>query len=57
MLSIDDTDHRLLLPVVVAVALAVLAAPMAQASAESSTPQSQIPGFLLDRGRYTTIEI
>ena len=57
MLSIDDTDHRRLLPVVFAVALAVLAAPMAQAAAESSTPQSQIPGFLLDRGRYTTIEI
>jgi probable HAF family extracellular repeat protein len=57
MLSIDDTDHRLLLPAVVAVALAVLAAPMAQASEASQAPQSQIPGFLLDRGRYATIEI
>jgi hypothetical protein len=44
MLSIDDTDHRLLLPVVIGVALAVLAAPMAQASEASPTPQSQIPG-------------
>jgi probable HAF family extracellular repeat protein len=57
MLSIDDTEQRLLLPVVIAVALAVLAAPIAQASEASPTPQSQIPGFLLDRGRYTTIEI
>ena len=43
--------------VVISVALAVLAVPMAQASAESSTPFSPTPGFLLDRGRYTTIEI
>jgi probable HAF family extracellular repeat protein len=54
MLSADDTDHLLLLPVAIAVALAVLAAPISEAS---PTPQSQIPGFLLDRGRYTTIEI
>ena len=42
MPSIDDTDHRLLLP---------------SLSPLLWTPLSPTPGFLLDRGRYTTIEI
>jgi probable HAF family extracellular repeat protein len=45
------------LPIAAAVVGAVLAVVMAEASAASPSPQSQIPGFLLDRGRYTTIEI
>jgi hypothetical protein len=45
------------LPIAAAVVGAVLAMATAEALAASRSSRSPIPGFLLDRGRYTTIEI
>jgi hypothetical protein len=41
---------------VVAIVLTTLATAMAGASAAGSSPSSPFPGFLLDRGRYTTFD-
>jgi probable HAF family extracellular repeat protein len=56
MALVEDTNLRGRLPVVVAIVLTTLATAMAGASAAGSSPSSSFPGFLLDRGRYTTFD-
>ena len=48
---------RARLPVIATLVAAALMAPVAGASAAGSSPRTQFPGFLLDRGRYTSIEV
>ena len=51
-----STRRRMCLSAVALVSTA-LAGPIAGASAAGPSPRSPIPGFLLDRGRYITIEV